>query len=198
LEKPFSAVGRLIVFQREGDTLASLAVEDKVFTPEVGVNYDVSITEHIPGEIVDVAHKDRAASGNHYLIRHKDGTPLDPSAQVFVMRLDTDEDARAAVSFYIERRTLTAAVAGLAATKDELVEVKGALNEQHKLLAELGREFGASRDYVQQINLADEEQDPVYVYELLRDISGVGHKGMRVVIGAHGRFFPAPAEDQNK
>lgn len=36
-----------------------------------------------------------------YIISKADGTPIDPTADYFVLRLDTDEAARAALEIYI-------------------------------------------------------------------------------------------------
>ncbi len=38
-----------------------------------------------------------------YKIEKADGTPIDPNADYFVLRLDTDPDARAALRLYAKR-----------------------------------------------------------------------------------------------
>ena len=38
-----------------------------------------------------------------YIIQKSDGTPVDPNADYFVLRLDTDSKARAAIRFYANR-----------------------------------------------------------------------------------------------
>lgn len=40
---------------------------------------------------------------NKYIIQKVDGTPIDPSANYFVLRLDTDPHARAAARLYANR-----------------------------------------------------------------------------------------------
>ena len=37
---------------------------------------------------------------NKYIIQKADGTPIDPNADYFVLRLDTDKFAREALRFY--------------------------------------------------------------------------------------------------
>lgn len=38
---------------------------------------------------------------NKYTVTHTDGSPVDPHAQYFVLRIDTDQAARVALSAYI-------------------------------------------------------------------------------------------------
>jgi hypothetical protein len=188
LEKPFSAVGtvRLAVNDPAGD--GHINVGSQVFDVNPDIVYDVSIAEHIPGEIVEVAHKDRAASGVHYLIRHKDGTPLDPLAKFFVLRLDTDEDALAALSFYMERRTFTAAVAKVAALEEAMRSIRETTHQQAADLAEYGRRFGELLP--EGIVKMDD------LYKLDRDVPGLGQAGEIVERRADGQFHPLTLEEE--
>jgi len=43
-----------------------------------------------------------------YHVEKADGTPVDPEAVYFVLRIDTDRDARSALWFYAERIAETA------------------------------------------------------------------------------------------
>jgi len=40
---------------------------------------------------------------NKYIVLKSDKTPIDPNADYFLLRLDTDEDARCALRFYANR-----------------------------------------------------------------------------------------------
>jgi hypothetical protein len=75
-------------------------VGDRPVMFESGITYVIQVKKHIPRVISDVAHEDRAKSGDHYKILHPDGEPLDPAAKTFVLRLDKEEASHMALRAY--------------------------------------------------------------------------------------------------
>lgn len=107
MEQPeFQATGSIRLLQPPKDMLEAgvrpaIIIGAVQFTIDPDKEYDVEISERRPKVYEEIAQGERANSGTHYQVLHRNGDPVDPAAKCFVLRLDNpcEHSARAYVAY---------------------------------------------------------------------------------------------------